>query len=660
MKDVSEQEGAGGSVNNLVKQSKEAIKSHEIIRYTVPNYRTYIVFNSCTIASIINIIFMIMMLCVKGSSANSQAAPTATFTHYGDVLLAQEIIHVPIQVPMKAILQECVNFEKEANTTWVNFKNVKLKERMLYVAGATSELCKGFSAWNMAFQKDRAKRGLFSTGLKVLRTIFGVLSRPALKAIKQAAHAFGWSHAAKAKQALHSIRKVRQQVKDLAGKMVVEDKNLMDHKPFPTIYKQIPEISQFAQVYQRLAELKGKAARVIAGLMLARHGKLSTGLVGIQAAQDVFRRVHQQVKQGRGRSIPFLETVTDIFDCPVTMTSEGEDPLVLIHIPIIKIRAKILRYSTIPFQWSNSSKEKKQILQVKEDNWMVVDAGEKVAVVRKEELKRCWKIRPQEWVCHHGIPLQREARGECAHALYRASVQEIKGACRLKKVHETRIVALKEAFVLFAPEPVDFEVECPGKETSAERAVSGLMERKLPAGCSVWAKNFHLYQPEEVLAPRSSIIRINWEVGNFDAQSIRSMLDARWRIGQQAEKIEEMEAQGFITQEALTMSQYAGIGALVSIVGGTLAAAACGFFRAHMINKRKKREMEEKSAYMVLRPRKPPQEMSLGPTARPLPIPPDGDYENAQMQGLAVTTEAVYVRAATAPEATVGVKGFLV
>ena len=582
------------------------------------------------------VFFVILLLIAKSVTGSARSTPTATFTHYGNIILAQDIVHVPVRVPMTAILKECETLAEEAKAVKATFNRPHDKMRMLTIGGAVAEVCGGFRAWQGAFEKERSKRGLLGVGLRVFRTIFGFLSPPRLKAIKEMARSVGWKHKAKPGAILKALEDIRKAMRGLEAKMITTARVPVPHRG------DVPDLEKFFAVLQSLAELRGKTRRVVAGLMMARHGKLSAGLIDVPAAEKILAKVQDHLKQGRGRSgeklagmkATFL-TPTELFDCPVSLTMEGEDPLVLIHVPIARQKARLFRYQTTPFAWTDEAKpERKLVLQVIEENWIVADAGDSIAAFRKEELRRCWKFRPQEWVCHHGIPLQAAPKDRCVQALYRSDTGLVRKACRLETIKDLKVVALKDAFVMFAPRDVSFEVGCPGKESSVEAAIAGLIERPLGPGCSVWSEDFHLHQPSELLAPATTVINLDWSEKNFNAATIAGMLKASLRLDRHDRELEALDRSTGLLDRDLQTSQYVGMAVLSAIIVLVLSAAIAGWARSLRGRCQKPKREEEDHHYAVLHPpaiyQRTAQPSRPSPAARwqgPLPPTPRGPVQ---------------------------------
>ena len=427
------------------------------------------------------------------------AAPTAHFTNEGRIFIAQQIVHVPIQIPIKEVVHQCSEFYKLHHVINNRFSTPEV-EKWFDVVQDVEKACGGFRLLDSQFQTDtdwsvtRQKRGVFLKGLQILRTVFGNFDAFDLRSIQKLISKFPWNHQSETKR-------LGQRIQRLAKKLKGVDDAL-----------QLQRINWFwRDVRSRAARIMAKANAVQDGIRLARHGKLSSGLVNITTAAQILKVVNTHLKKERGtmeatgdEMQPVARFPIEIYDCPVSIIKWKDEVKLLIHIPIAATRLKLFQHQSIPFQWQE------KVVTVKPTKTLLAQNEKTSVSLNAEELSRCWQIRPRDWVCHHGIPLFNKPGPDCLSAVKASNTKDIARRCNFSPVRETTVTQLSQRFILFTPEEVTLEFQCPQEETRRESGVRGLVERELKPGCKMTSKEITIWQPHETLFPPSSVISVEW------------------------------------------------------------------------------------------------------------------------------------------------------
>ena len=451
---------------------------------------------------------------------------------------AQEIIHVPIDLPISEIALSCRNFHSKrikretfdlppevdllfrSHTQKQHFNASLFQQK--HRRWAYHELygvCKEFSLWQSAFFEPaaRGKRGILKLGLQSLKTVFGILGNLDIKQIKQTIAKIPWFHQGQTKLLATQLAHMNNTILNLSRKLEAKHE------------EQLRE-SLHLQFFQYIADIRTRALAIQSGLQLARHGRLSPSLVNITTAGKILQAVNKFLKKGRDRKIskfqPVAEIAIELYDCPVSIVAFDGQIQLWIHVPIANKKAKLFQSLTVPFQWKGAGKETK-ILRVNHQRNLIAVQEPFFATISPNQLRKCWKIREKEFVCHRNLPLTRDTATSCARALFRSDIQEIKHSCELHEVKDFTVVQLNKAFTVFSPKATSVEIACPGSQSSKESLRAGLVTRSLDPGCSAWSEKFRLYQPDTLLIPESIVVKLEWGFPEFTKLTINSMLGRR-------------------------------------------------------------------------------------------------------------------------------------
>ena len=424
-----------------------------------------------------------------------QADPTASFTQEGQVFIAQKIIHVPIDLPFKEIQTLCKKFYDFHYAVHNQYSTLG-KERWFTLIRLLERPCVGFKLMSLQFQNvttDKKKRGLFLTGLRILKTVFGKFDVFDLRDIGKLIGKIPW---------LHTARMGR-----LHGRMNRMHKTL---SKFDKTFSAQRITWTWRKLFSDAVRISARAHAIQEGLRLARHGKLSTGLVNSTTAALVLRVVTDHLKKERGTDrtsppmVPIAGSPVELYDCPVSIIMTNQEPRLLIHVPIATEKMDLHQFVAIPFMLQDKPR------LIKPDRSLLAISRTSQMSLNAEQLARCWKIRPRHWVCHHSMPLFAKDKTGCLSAIKASNPTSIVERCRIEEIKNLEVAQLRDSFILYSSKELTLTFQCPHQETKTEAGVKGLAQRPFKPGCRVSTEDFKLWQPEEMLLPASLVIDVNW------------------------------------------------------------------------------------------------------------------------------------------------------
>ena len=449
------------------------------------------------------IIFILSIIYLLQFGKTEAATPTALFTQEGNIYMAQQIIHIPIDIPMKDLHSQCHNFYSFHRVS-KNIPSTPAAERWFSIIRDVEQACNGLFLMEKQFSEDsdmdtnrnRQKRGVFLKGIQILKTIFGNFDIFDLGKIRKLINKFHWKHEAETTKLSKRIDKL------------TEDMTQMDQR-----FERTELTWTWRKMRSDAAWILSQAEAVADGIRMARHGQLSTGLVNITTAAHILQVVNIHLKKERGAIQhqdreeilqPVTKTPLEIYDCPVSLINFDDGPKLLIHLPIAAEKLKLYQFSAIPFTWNNRT------LKVKPEQVLLAQNEVSTMSLTSEQLDRCWQIRPKDWVCHHTMPLFTKPDSECLGAIKESKASRITERCGFEVVKETTVAQLGKSFIFYSPKETTLEFECPHEEIQRESGIIGLSQKDLMPGCKVTSDDFKLWQPQELLLPSSFISSVEW------------------------------------------------------------------------------------------------------------------------------------------------------
>ena len=423
----------------------------------------------------------------------ASAEPTASFTHEGELFIAQKIMHVPIDIPINEYLAHCKYFYNLHFVVNNQEFNVG-KERWFTLIRYLERPCQDLKLIAKQLQNDRlrGKRGIFLQGARILKTLFGKFDMFDIQGIIKLIEKIPWRHKPR-------TTRLQQFMKNFNHTLAKFDKKFES--------KRITW--RWRKLFSRAMDIASRTKAITEGLRLARHGHLTSGLVNITTAKSILRVVEDHLKKERGteNDLPRLHPITaspmELYDCPVSILAQ-EKPCLLIHIPIVAEKFELQQFSPIPFM----RHQKPTIIQP--DKTLLAWNKESQTSLSAEQLSRCWTIRPKHWVCHHSLPLFTSDQEGCLSAVKASNPMSIQNRCKLREVKDVEVAQLRDSFILYSPKETVLEFRCPHQETTMEAGAKGLIQRPFKPGCKVMAKEFKLWQPEEMLLPASVVVDVKW------------------------------------------------------------------------------------------------------------------------------------------------------
>ena len=566
---------------------------------------------------LVNMIHVLMFLLLLNSSIpRASASPPATsavFSHESNIYWAQEIVHVPILLPINDITASCKKFKVPKRLKrevrfdipkdlWGNLETSRKNTdpdpqtfRKQYVRWAFHELqgvCQEFFVWKEAFFRpaERQRRGVMKVGMKALKTVFGILGNLDIKTIKQTIAKIPWKHRGQTDSFAKQLARLNATLTSMSQQWQVANR------------KQQLDVLRL-QFIQYFSSLRARAHSIQTGLQLARHGQLSPSLVNITTAGNILKAVNNFLKKGRDSKIsklqPVAEVAIELYDCPVSVVSFDNQVQLWIHIPIANRKAKLYQYLTVPFQWQNHNESK--ILRVVHQHDAIAINEPFYATLDANLLRKCWSIREKEIVCHRNLPLKTDTAASCARAMFKSELKEVKRSCKLEQVRELTLVQLSNAFTVFSPVATSVEIACPGSQSSKESLSPGLVTRSLDPGCSARSDKFWLYQPDSLLVPESVVVRLEWSPQEFTKDVINHMLGLSDVVQAQFSQVNNLEDTVREIQVDASFGFLLGIGSLTSSIGIILVLSLCGVMVGCV--KQKKRFRQGKTENEYERPR---------------------------------------------------------
>lgn len=424
------------------------------------------------------------MLCLGWAAQLLATENRWHFVEEGEVFLAREFIHVAIDADFSQIKTVCEKLREKT-------EDAELVRR---VEGSTSTLAKRAyklmitqveHTCDLAFlEEHRPKRMI---GGLVAASIFGLFGAVETILISGRVDKLGTRIdntiiALKAQETRLShqqqdLKNIHDSLQQLEVRLRTQDNEFVTRLHIMDLAMEVQALRHEVDLVQN-------------GWKEVHAGRMPTEWLGNVHLADLFRRLKQRAKVFDG-DIP-LSHFMDLSQLPTSFVTINGGFRVLIHVPVVHERMRLLRYVPVPVSTPSGFKT---IRSTEGTHIIVADKNRAHREVSVEDIARKCKVLGSVNVCSQLGYLRRGMSSSClARLLVNADAESISNACEVADVNQhTEGVYQTDHnnFTLFSTRRASWTNRCNGT-TKDNIYQAGLNDVVLGAGCEMFAETLEL------------------------------------------------------------------------------------------------------------------------------------------------------------------------
>ena len=244
-----------------------------------------------------------------------------------------------------------------------------------------------------------------------------------------------------------------------------------------------------AQLGAQLDLFESRLSRATGAVQQLQHRRLSIDLLDTLQMTEMHRSI-EEVATARGYVL-MPERLSDYFQLEASYLRQGEDILIMLHVPCINKDQMLTIYKYIPFPYPLSSSISQENVTIAEmlsqrvgefnivkhnppseqeiDALIIVPEAEMIAVGRNDrykilsqaDLDNCIK-RNRVYLCERNQVLHTNLANSCLGSIYTRDEHGVRSNCKLerKKLRETVYQLSATDHLLFTPKPYNTRIDC--------------------------------------------------------------------------------------------------------------------------------------------------------------------------------------------------------
>jgi hypothetical protein len=293
-----------------------------------------------------------------------------------------------------------------------------------------------------------------------------------------------------------------------------------------------------AHIGAQLDSFEARLGRVILAVQQLQHRRLSINLLDTFQMTELHKSV-SEVAKARGYVL-MPERLSDYFQLEASYLRQGEDVLIMLHVPCVNKDQMLTIYKYIPFPYPLPSsvaqenitiaemlsqkagefnkvthnpileQEIDSLIIVPEAEMIAVGRGDKYKILTQGDLDNCIK-RNRVYLCERHQVLHTDLANSCLGSIYTRNEKGVRDNCKLqrRRMRESVYQLSATDHLLFTPSPYITRIEC--KNGSQFPLYLGQTTHlHVPEECSVVLKS-HFIQSDYNIRISPEPLHIPWQ-----------------------------------------------------------------------------------------------------------------------------------------------------
>ena len=361
----------------------------------------------------------------------------------------------------------------------------------------------------------------------VLGTFLGLYSAYEVEQLKKSLNEQGKNH----NLLVHITKRQEERIHRIAENMnsiVQLIKMMIDYNPALIA----------AHINTQLDLFESRLGRVAMAVQQLQHRRLSTSVLDTSQLTELHKSV-SEVAKARGYVL-MPERLSDYFQLEASYLRQGEDVLIMLHVPCVNKDQMLTIYKYIPFPYPlqssieqenitiaemlsqregqfNTVKHNKildqeidSLIIIPEAEMIAVGRGDKYKILTQGDLDNCIK-RNRVHLCERHQVLHTDLANSCLGSIYTRNEQGVRNNCKLqrKRMRETVYQLSATDHLLFTPSPYLTRIDCKnGSQFPLYLAQTTHLH--VPEECSVVLKS-HFIQSDFNIRISPEPLHIPWQ-----------------------------------------------------------------------------------------------------------------------------------------------------
>jgi hypothetical protein len=295
-----------------------------------------------------------------------------------------------------------------------------------------------------------------------------------------------------------------------------------------------------AQIQAQLDLFESRLVRATGAVQQLQHRRLAIDLLDTTQMAEMHQTV-AEVAASRGYEL-MPQRLSDYFQLEASYLRQGEDILIMLHVPCINKDQLLTIYKYIPFPYPLPMTVSQQNITVGEslapdksigmpplfnpaevdvvDSLVIVPEAELIAIGRSNKYKiltqgdldNCIK-RNRVHLCERNQILHTDLANSCLGSIYNRDEKGVRDNCKLerKKLKETIYQLSATNHLLFTPVPYSTRIECKNG-SHFPLYLAQTTQIHVPEECSVTLKSFHIQSDYNIrISPEPLHIPWQWD-----------------------------------------------------------------------------------------------------------------------------------------------------
>ena len=405
--------------------------------------------------------------------------PAATFETVGTLYPVEDMLMVPVKVPIEEYIQECEVLQQiVSKNNYQRMKKYNQFFRWKAVNTSIRETCgKIRSDFGQLIRNSegRAPRNIWAVAIQAGVSLFN--------SILHARNAVSLETVQKSLEKETHERKV--QVREMVQKIRIMVQEAQKE------VRMFEMEAQATRILVLMENLRAEAAAVMQALVTGNHGFLSPQIVSPTLMRELHVNLTKRANQ-RGGYLA-INSVADYYHLPTTAITYKNAAFLMLQVPVAKKRLDILRMRTIPFETREGL-----VRIVKEGVNRVVAMDQRTklfASLHMADLKKCLTLN-DNYFCYRGIPLTKGGSKDCIGALLQLDLELVDKHCQTEEVSELRVTDLGLEVLVFAPKELRVVIRCKDRESKTViRTIRKLQRLIVEPSCTLEGDTIYFHRP---------------------------------------------------------------------------------------------------------------------------------------------------------------------